>query len=256
MRRSNHKRKQNSRWPLAIGLLFFLAFVFLSFVIFKVLTLDKFVYVNKTEVGDAEIIITDSRNDKIIKYLIPAETELVSTRGYGKYKLESLWILSQKDVIKGGLVAETITKNYALPIYLWKDGNDTNLTLFQRIKAFTLKRKTVKYDSEFKSFKLANSIIINFVEDEFTQITPKIEIEDLTGEQNLIEKISKIIEITGGKIYSNSKGYNKDLDCEISSKKAETSKIFIKLFNCRSKIDISISTDVKIILGAKFAERF
>ena len=78
-------------------------FVFLSFIIFKVITVDEFIYVNKTEVGDAEII------GNTFKYKIPADTKLNSTRGYGEYKISSLWSLSEKDN-NGRLVPETIEK--------------------------------------------------------------------------------------------------------------------------------------------------
>lgn len=254
MRKSRQIRNKRSL-PLLLVFLF-LTFIFLVFIFFRVLTLDKFIYVNKTVAGDAEIIIVDSRNDKIIRYLIPAKTELISARGYGNYKLESLWILSQKDRIEGKLIAETISKNYALPIYLWKNEKRTNLTLLQRLKLLMVNRETNKYDLEFKSPKLSNSVLINFVENEFTQITPKIELVDLTGEQDLIEKISNIIEVVGGKIYTNSKGFDEDLDCEVRLKTDEMPRIFSKIFSCENMIDSSISTDIKIKLGVKFAERF
>ena len=75
-----------------IGLIFFLVLALISTIVisFKVLTLDKFIYVTKEEGGSAEIIIVDPNKDKTLKYKILNETELDSARGYGNYKLSSL----------------------------------------------------------------------------------------------------------------------------------------------------------------------
>ncbi len=85
-------RKSNPK--IFFMFLFLILLGFLAFFIFRVLTLDKFIYVNKADDGSAEII-SDS-----FRYKIPADTELYSARGYGKYKISSLWQLSEKDKIK------------------------------------------------------------------------------------------------------------------------------------------------------------
>ena len=254
MPKFNHKKKQNSRWPLAVGLLFFLAFAFLVFIIFKVATVDKFIYVNKTEAGDAEIIIVDSKQSRIIKYLIPFETELDSARGYGKYKISSLWTLSEKNN-NGKLISETIAKNLFLPVYLWKNEVKSNLNIYQKIRVF-FNKSNKNIDLEINSTKLPNSDLIQFVNPEFIEIIPKIEVEDLTNSLNTLDKVSNIIEVAGGKITSNSRGYDADLDCEIYGKKLEVVNIFSNIFSCNSSVDETLSTDLKIRLGAKFSERF
>ncbi len=58
----------------------------------------------------------------------------------------------------------------------------------------------------------------------------------------------------GGKITSNSKGYDANLDCEIMSNDLKLARIFADILDCRVlKSDSSI---LKIKLGAKFADRF
>ncbi len=243
MRRSKKHKKKS--WFIIFTLL---VFVFLSFIIFKVITVDEFIYVNKTEVGDAEII------GNTFKYKIPADTKLNSTRGYGEYKISSLWSLSEKDN-NGRLVPETIAKNYFLPVSYWKNKTKSNLNIYQKISVlFSKKDKNIV--SEINSTKLPNSILIQFVNPEFEEVIPKIEVEDLTNSLNTLNKVSKIIEVAGGKITSNSKGYDADLDCEIYGKKIEIINIFSNIFSCDKKVDTTLTTDLKIRLGAKFSERF
>ncbi len=265
MRRFNYRKsikgtksiKSNRSIKIFFVLLIFILLGYFVFLIFRVLTLDKFIYVNKVGVGDAEIIIVDPKADKTIRYLIPAENELDSARSYGNYKLGSLWTLSQKDENEGKLVAETITKNYSLPVFLWKNGKNSNLSLYQKISAFLSRNRFSEYDLKFdSSSNLPNYVFINFVEDQFVQTVPKIEVEDLTGDSTLAEKISKIIETTGGKITSNSKGYDKELDCKIVTKNSKIAKIYLQLFNCELILDKNLNGDLKLSLGAKFAQRF
>lgn len=244
------KNSKTQKIRVLFSLLLFILFGFLAFLFFRVLTLDKFIYVNRTEVGDAEIIGDG------FKYKISADSKLDSARGYGNYKLESLWKLSEKDDKKGAVVAESVAKNYHVPVFLWKDGNTSNLNLFQRIKAFFIEKKNNVEKANFESFDLSNSISINFVQNEIVEELPKIEVEDLTGTQNIIESVSRIVEISGSKISSNSKGYDSELDCEVLSNNLKTAEIYSNLFDCKKITDKTLGDVVKIRLGGKFATRF
>lgn len=264
MRKSRQLKIKNEKLEIKTRGLIYLflvsAFGFLAFLIFKVLTLEKFIYVNKVVDGSAEIIIVDPSKSKITKYLIPFDTELDSARGYGIYKISSLWSISEKDN-NGKLVPETITKNYSLPVYLWrncvkwKDNCKSNLNIFQKVKIFFSKGIKIS-DEKINSTNITNSILIQFLNQEFIDLTPKIEVEDLTGSLNTLAKVSKIIEVLGGKIVSNSKGYDTNLDCIIYGQQIKYVHIFSNIFNCEEQIDNKLRTDLKIRLGAKFAERF
>lgn len=254
-RRENKKVKKVNSLGLFSVFILILFFLLIFFVIWKVIDIEKFIYVNKTNDGSAEIVIVDTDLDKLIKYLIPADTELDSSRGYGKYKVSSLWSLSEKDN-NGKLMSETIAKNFYLPVYLWKNGKDSNLNLYQWIRVLFLKKGSYEYQLVFDTTKLPSSVLINFVNANFSDSNPKVNVEDLTGSQTTIGMISKIVEVVGGKITSNSKGYNVDLDCEIYGKEPKFVHIFSAIFSCEEKIDNTLTTDLKIRLGAKFIDRF
>ncbi len=255
-RRHQKDSKNNSNKQIYIfsSLILVSVLIIISFVVFKYLTLDKFIYVNKSKSGDAEIIIIDNQNNKNSKYQISSSENFESARGYGEYKLNSLWQLSKKDPVQGRLVSETIVKNMSLPIYLWKDNKRTNLSLIQRIKAYFVENQNKSYDDVLDLSNISNSIYIDFVYPEMNDERLKINVDDYTGEIDTINKISKIIEVMGGKITSNSKGYDENLDCELSGKKASILNAINKIIDC--KIINSDSDVLNIKLGAKFAERF
>ncbi len=257
-KRSITTRSSSSKKKLSLILVFglFLILSLFVFLFFKVLNLDKFAYINKTTDGSAEIIVVDSKNDRIVKYLISSDTELDSSRNLGEYKLGSLWILGDKEGYGGKLVSETISKNYFLPIYLWSDGVKTNMSVYQKIKSFFVNKQNVGYEETFTSQKLSNSVLINFVNPKMAESIVKVDIEDLTGTVDTAPKLAKIMEIMGAKITSNSKGYDEKLDCEIIGKDYEVAKIVSDNFDCKLILDKNLSVDLKIKLGAAFAQRF
>lgn len=249
-KRLDRYKKRSNKWPLVGGLFFGLVIFMTSFIFYKVLTLDDFVYVNKTKEGGAEII------GNSFKYVVPFDAVLDSTRGYGIYKLESLWKLSEKDERKGMVVTESIVKNYHLPVYLWKNGGSTNLSLYQRISVLVSKNISEVSDFKFGIKELPGSILINFIQDTIVDESLKFEVEDLTGTQSVIEDVSKIIEVSGAKISTNSKGYDSDLDCEILSSGSKSALFFANLFDCKYVAEKELNGVVRFRLGGKFASRF
>lgn len=253
----NIKNKKSKKVTLFLIVFFVLTFGFLAFIFFKVATLGKFIYVNN--LNDAsEIVVVDPKKTKIIRILIPGDTQLKASRGLGVYKIESLWKLSKKEGFDAGLVAESIRKTFLLPVYLWKNGTKTNLRLSQKIKVFFLDNKLSNYDVSKIDLieKIPESISINFVETTLAEKIYKIEMEDLTGNIKSAEDVSKILGIMGATITSYSKGFDENLDCEVIGKDIELIAIVADTFGCKAMIDQSLSTDLKIRLGERFAGRF
>ncbi|HCR35608.1 hypothetical protein A2130_00785 [Candidatus Woesebacteria bacterium GWC2_33_12] len=235
--------------------LLLIALFFLTFLFFKVKTLDKFTYINNKD-GNAEIIVVDPLKDDLIKIFIDKNFNLESSRNFGEYKLASLWILGEKEKYNGKLVTETIVKNFNIPVYLWKDGDSTNLNLYQTIKVFWLFDKKNDYDYSLTSKTVKDSILINFVNPYVAQRMPKVRIENLTGENGVAEDVSKILEIIGFKTADYSKGYDEKLDCEVIGSNKNYNEIVSKIFNCQSFIDLNQTIDLKIRIGKSFSDRF
>lgn len=261
MRRERRARVQIKKHSKSIlftllvsGLLFVSLLVFV-FIYYKVSTLDKFIFVNKTNDNGGEIVLVNNTSDRIIKYKINPDKILVSARGYGEYKLESLWILGQKEGLNGKLVAETVTTNFLSPVYLWKNGDKTNLNIFQKIKVKSLRINEVNPDKTLDAFDLSNSVLINFINNDIQEKNISVEVEDLTGNQSTINKVSAIIGTLGTKVSGYNKGYDESIDCEISGSDNATANVFADVFDCNI-VNNTETKGIKIKLGAKFADRF
>ncbi len=255
MRRSKLHVKQKRLWPFVISISIFSIVISIVYLFYKLSSLDKFVYVNRVKNGDAEIILVDIKSDNITKYVVSGEAELESAHGYGKYRLKSLWVLSEKDENRGGLVADTFIANYFIPVYLWKDGVNTNMSFIQKIKVKLVGANNINQE-KIDGMNLSKSIYINFSDDYIANNLDKIEVQDQTGDNATIEKASRILEVMGGKITTNSKGYDKDLDCEISSEDTLILQKINHILKCSIVDHKNKSVGLTIRLGAKFAERF
>ncbi|MDP3918212.1 MAG: hypothetical protein Q8Q30_03505 [Candidatus Woesebacteria bacterium] len=259
MRRSEKKiKKQKTKSKIVLIILLFvtLTISFLLFSIFKVSILDKFIYVNKTSNSLTEVVVVDPKKDRTTKYEIPLGTVLRSSRGFGEYKIESLWILAKKENFEGKLVSESVTSNYLVPFYLWKDGVKTNLNIFQRMKVFFNRYNNNNIDKKFTSFDLPSSILIDFLDNDIQEAGLSVELNDLTGDQDVVKYVSSILGNLGTKISTYTKGYEEDLDCEIYGTNAKAVKIISNIFDCKINGTEVIRSDIRIKLGAKFADRF
>ncbi len=260
MQRYKQKKTNNSSKSriVSVIILFLILFTFFYFAIFiyKYYSLDKFIFVNRTPNGGAEVIIADTENDEIHKYVFSENFELNVSRNYGVYKLKNIWELGEKHNLNGRLMAETLVKNFNLPVYFWKNNNVSNLSILQKVRYFFLEKgANVTQDNILKK-DIPDSVSINFTNDDFIVNTPRISIEDHSGEYGLVDHISKIVDILGGKVVHNSSGEEEDIECELTYKDHKNIYIFSNLFGCSLIEDKNLEFDYKIKVGAKFSDRF
>lgn len=256
MRRQKYRQKKQRNgkkiFLLILSLLFLLALFLWIYFAISIPRLEKFIFLNKTVDGGGEVIIVDS--DTVSKYFIDSQKLLVSSRGLGEYKLNSLWILGEKEGYSGKLAVESVAKNYSIPIYLWKDGNKSNLSLSQIVKIKLVKFADTKPLQSFDSFNLPSSFLVEFVDDDIQEQGVLVEVDDYTGSQKTLEGVSAILGVLGTKIAGYSKGSDDDLDCVVVG---EDKKILNKVslvFGCKQIVESR--DNIKIRLGGKFAERF
>lgn len=256
-KRERDKTRHKSKLFIVISLLLLLLLLIATFVYLwlRVMNLPKFSLVVKTENGGGDLLVIDSKADAIKRYVLGQDLIFDSANGYGEYKIASLWTLGEKEGFDGELVARSVASNYLIPIYHWHDGHKSNLNLYQKIKLRLINPDRIEVDKELNSFDLPNTILINFVDQAIQESGVNIEMEDLTGDPKTTEKVSKIIDILGSKITGYSKGYDKDLDCEISGGNIDVLNTLSNVLGCEVTSQEGDSV-VKIRLGAKFADRF
>lgn len=79
---------------------------------------------------DGEVLVAsfDPSNDEITTILIPENTQVQVARQLGTWKIGSVWQLGKNEKLGGQLLAETITKNFRFPVFLWADENSSAFT--------------------------------------------------------------------------------------------------------------------------------
>lgn len=253
--RKNRLNKNKKIFLLTVILFVFILVITLIIFWFKFIKLPKFTVIQKTDDGGGEVLIIDPRTDIVIRYKIDPNIVLDSAYGYGEYKLSSLWTLGDKEGLGGDLVVKSIASNFLIPVYLWDSDSKSNLNLYQKIKLNLVSKKDNNEAIQFKSFDLPNSILINFVNEEIQESGIGVEVEDLTGNPETIDKVSKLIGILGTKVSGYAKGYDKEFDCEVYASDIEIRNLVSNIFDCNGFTNES-ENKLKIKLGAKFADRF
>jgi len=76
--------------------------------------------INK-EGGEVLVATFDPSNDEITSISIPENTQVQVARQLGTWKIGSVWQLGQNEKLSGLLLAETVTKNFQFPVFLWAD---------------------------------------------------------------------------------------------------------------------------------------
>lgn len=257
MRRQKYRQKKQStkKFNLYIGILLLTLFLVLITIIYFVIALprlQKFIFLDRTKDGGGEIVIVET--DSITKYKIDSQKLLVSSRGLGEYKLESLWTLGEKEGYSGKLAVESVSKNYLIPVYLWRMDGKSNLNLLQKVKIKINNLTNIEPIKVLETFDLPNSILVKFVDLNIQENNVLVEVDDLMGSQETIERVSSILDTLGTKISGYSRGYDSEMDCVILGRDGDALDILTKVFNCAKKIEDQ--DNIKIRLGAKFAERF
>lgn len=71
--------------------------------------------------GDVEIASFNPTDDSISTITIPAETQVRVARQLGTWRIKNVWKLGQNEKLGGQLLAETVTREFGVPVYAWAD---------------------------------------------------------------------------------------------------------------------------------------
>ena len=115
------KRKKLSLLPF---LLFFVILIFVLFIFFlKTSTWDsKGKFILAINGKDSVLVsVFDPKTGTIVSVSIPQNAQVAAAGELGTWKLGSLWELGHNEKQEGNLLAKTVTKNFAFPVYAWGD---------------------------------------------------------------------------------------------------------------------------------------
>lgn len=95
-----------------------------SFVFLKVNTSvwngkDKVSVVYKMDGGDIAVTVLDPDLAESTVLIIPGDTQVNVARNYGTFRIKNVWQLGVDEKVGGQLLAETVTRNFLFPVFLW-----------------------------------------------------------------------------------------------------------------------------------------
>lgn len=126
-RRVTRNKKKNSsklnygKWKYLVVLVLVVTFVV------YLMTNNKFwVSGNKltlvtTQDSDVHVVVYDTEIEKITTIEIPGDTLVDVPRSLGSMRIKNVWQLGENEGIEGSLLAETVTKNFRIPVVVWAD---------------------------------------------------------------------------------------------------------------------------------------
>lgn len=245
------------------------------------------------ENGDVEIAVLDPKSGSLTIVVVPKDTEVEVARHLGIWRMKNVRKLGEKEDIGGELVAETVTKHFKFPVYVWADEEalglvsgdfksvfkpyKTNLGLGDRLRVFYfalsikntnkevinlsetkfLKEATLK-DGEV-GYQLSGSVFPRvlslFSDPSIVTNQGRAKIIDRTGE-NIGREVGQIIETLGLKVSSISDEEVESSECEVFGENRYAVNFFARVFDCIEGNDIASEYDLILSLGKSFEKRF
>jgi hypothetical protein len=235
---------------------------------------DKVAVVEQGSGGDVFVRIYDPVLSEVTTLVIPGETEVSVSRNLGTLRIKNVWQLGVNEKLEGKLLAQTVTKNFLFPVFLWRGEGLTNVPFGDRFLLWVFEKraknlqkseinlgesqyiKRLKLSDGELGFKLVGDIserlTVYFSDNDFSQKAPGIYIKDKTGSFGVAENVGRVIEVLGGKVTTVEKAEPDDSDCIVSG---DFSKKIARVFDCKVQKG-SGKFDVEITLGKAFAKRF
>ncbi len=266
LKKIKHQKEKRKRIKFYISFLILAMLIAISSVaaaVFLMLKkIDSIIYVKVGRSGEPIYInIVDNKNNKFIKISIDSNLTVDSARNYGEYKLGNVWLLDQNEKLKGGLLTDTIIKNFYLPIHYYKSENRTNLPKLMNIFVTSFEKGIIRSEIVELNIKKVgrqpNEILVNFYDVELAENYKSIEVVDSTGSIDGAENFSEIIKSAGLKVGSYKRKEVVDKGC-IFKFKMKTDEIIslAKSLGCEVEETNEVGSDLEVILGLQFSQRF
>lgn len=124
-RRNRLKSKSKKNYTfLALKIFLVPVLILLGFIFIKITTRfwngsDKVSYTYRQKNGNIAIVVLDPKLDEEITLFIPGDTQVNVAGNYGTLRIKNVWQLGIDEARDGDLLAQTVTKNFNFPTFLW-----------------------------------------------------------------------------------------------------------------------------------------
>lgn len=290
------KRQQPKLTPLALPMLVICIVlgIWLFFRASKLTKANRLALVVPTANG-VEVTNFDFELGEVTTLELPAEAQVEVARGLGTWKLGSVWQLGVNEQLDGLLLAETMSRYYHLPVYVWADSPaaayasgvglpsavftkyKTNLTLADRIRLAVFsagvkntKRKTINLveraylvpktltDGQkgyVKTGEFSVGLTSIFTDADLASKNYKLRVVDMSG-QGLGQEVGALAEVVGVKVGAIDRVDALDADCSVVSADSAAQEL-AAVFGCKfSQSKPEGSFEVEMVLGSQFAKRY
>ena len=126
-RRVTRNKKKNSsktnygKWKFIIVLVLIVAFVAYLMTNSKFWVSGNKLTLVTTKDSDVHVVVYDTEIEKITTIEIPGDTLVDVPRSLGTMRIKNVWQLGENEGVDGALLAETVTKNFRIPVVVWAD---------------------------------------------------------------------------------------------------------------------------------------
>jgi hypothetical protein len=284
-------REKKNRRGFSFKKLLFLLFVIFGITFYVWATSRAFAKNSKLTVvvgGGEQVTIStfDRERGTISNLTIPESTQVSVSRQLGSWPAESVWRLGQNEGLNGTLLAETILKNFKIPVVAWADGNylkfawsKTNLGVGDRLRlaifswgvapsrktnidlgTFGILKKTRLVGGEegfLVNDNIPESLYYLFADPKINSANLRIEVQNKAINRNGAEVVTGVLEVLGGKVAAISNKESKEFLCEVSGRDKQIVSKIASIFGCETTtFDKSENFDLTIIIGEEFAKRY
>ena len=251
---------------------------------------NKTSFVFQKQNGDVGVTIFDPVLTELTTLVIPADTQVDVARNYGQLRIKNVWQLGINEKLRGSLLAQTVTRDFLFPTYLWSGldlsnpwkflvtSKNTNIPFGDRLKMvlFSVKVKGIDKNeidlgkSQFLKKQIltdgetgytingtiSGRLTVYFADNYVSNNNLKFAIIDSTSSYGIATNVGSILEVLGGKVVSvDRRSSNTDLDCKIYGKDLVAIKSIKNIFGCTTTSD-KTDFDIVLELGGKFVKRF
>jgi hypothetical protein len=134
-RRKRNKARRNSKKKKTAWkkLVFWSLLLIVVLLVFKLTTKhwssdSKLSLVTPGLRGDIKVATFDPSTDSITEIVVPADTEVRVARQLGTWRIKSVWKLGEDENLGGKLLAETLTRQFLIPVYIWADSKGSGFS--------------------------------------------------------------------------------------------------------------------------------
>lgn len=131
--RIEKKKKQKNFYGSVIRVLLPVAIILGMFLFIRLNThfwngRDKLTLTYRMANGDIGVTVVDPVLGELTTLIIPGDTSVSVARDYGTMRIKNVWQLGINENVGGNLLAESVTRNFLFPVFLWSNSEAYNLT--------------------------------------------------------------------------------------------------------------------------------